>query len=362
MALASPGPGRYAAVVALYKRGDVYYYEFVRNGIQHRKSTGTGNIKDARDIETAAKQDIALQVKGLPAKHRKAVPLLSQYIETQFLPSTLNMKERTKRFYKLHAGILAKSSMGNVPLDHITIPMIQAYAFHRRKKLKVSTVNRDLATLRRIFHLAVEDQTISTMPRVRLLGGEERRERVITEAEEAAYLDKAAPLLKDVATLLFDLGLRPDECFRLRVDNFRDGLCHIFKGKRQGSRRRIPCSARVLEVVARRSEGGRGSTLLFWTLNKAGVQRPIDGSSIKKQHAKALKASKVDPFVIYDIRHTAITRWSKRVSSAIELKHLAGHKSLQTTERYIHEVDEDRLRVAVLGAAAPAQPIIAASL
>lgn len=52
--------------------------------------------------------------------------------------------------------------------------------------------------------------------------------------------------------------------------------------------------------------------------------------------------------MIYSIRHTAITRWSKRVSP-IELKHIAGHLNLKTTERYIHEVDEDRLRAAVLG-------------
>jgi hypothetical protein len=34
----------------------------------------------------------------------------------------------------------------------------------------------------------------------------------------------------------------------------------------------------------------------------------LEGSSIKKQHAKALRASNVLPFVLYSLRHTFLTR------------------------------------------------------
>jgi integrase len=332
--------------MALFKRRDSpnYWYEFERNGVRYRESTGTSNIKAARDIEADAKTKIALRGVGLPA--RTHVPMLLQFIDHDFLPSVVNMKARTKQFYEHHAGILRESTMGPVPLDHITVQMIEAFAFNRRKKYSVATVNRDLSVLRRIFHLAIEARKIQWMPKVKMLKGENRRERVVSPEEEAAYLEKAAPLLKDVATLLFDLGLRPEECFRLRLENFRDKFCHVFYGKREGSRRRIPCSARVLEVVARRTEGGNGRTLLFSTVNKAGVQRPIDGSSIKKQHAAALKKSKVEAFVIYSIRHTCITRWSFKVDP-FTLRQLAGHLSIQTTERYVHHVSDDHLKAAI---------------
>jgi len=53
-------------------------------------------------------------------------------------------------------------------------------------------------------------------------------------------------LLRDVVTVLIDCGLRPEECYRLRWDNIRDGGVEVFKGKRKASRRRVPASGRVL--------------------------------------------------------------------------------------------------------------------
>jgi hypothetical protein len=47
-----------------------------------------------------------------------------------------------------------------------------------------------LATLRRTFHLAAEWGKVSTiLPRVRLLAGENHRERVLSLEEERKYLD-----------------------------------------------------------------------------------------------------------------------------------------------------------------------------
>ncbi len=54
----------------------------------------------------------------------------------------------------------------------------------------------------------------SALPRVRRLSGEAHRERVLTDSEEAIYLANATPLLYDVATILIDCALRPEECFR----------------------------------------------------------------------------------------------------------------------------------------------------
>ena len=78
--------------------------------------------------------------------------------------------------------------------------------------MDTSTINRDLATLRRMFKLAEEWGIVSKiMPKVRLLPGENRRERVVTLAEEKVYLEAAAPLLRDFAVLELDCGLRPEE-------------------------------------------------------------------------------------------------------------------------------------------------------
>ena len=61
---------------------------------------------------------------------------------------------------------------------------------------------------------------------------------------------------------------------------------------------------------------------------------------MKKPHAKALEISQVPTFVLYDLRHTCLTRWAK-VMDPFTLKKLAGHTDLGTTIRYVHLNDDD---------------------
>ncbi len=79
------------------------------------------------------------------------------------------------------------------------------------------------------------------MPNVKMMPGENHRERVLTAAEEELYFRGVstdamaqyadAALLRDVATVLLDCALRPEECFRLRTENVNDGKVEIPYGK-----------------------------------------------------------------------------------------------------------------------------------
>jgi hypothetical protein len=83
---------------------------------------------------------------------------------------------------------------------------------------------------------------ITSLPKVKFLGGENRRERVITSREEEIYLAAAAasfPLLHDVSVVLFDTEMRPEECHCLRWQNInwgsgRNGILLITKGRTKG--------------------------------------------------------------------------------------------------------------------------------
>src|SRR5712691_1285462 len=75
--------------------------------------------------------------------------------------------------------------------------------------------NRELRVLRRILRLAVKWRELLIAPQVEMCGEETYRERVVSDEEFARYLLCASPLLADVATVLNDTGLRPDECHRL---------------------------------------------------------------------------------------------------------------------------------------------------
>jgi integrase len=62
----------------------------------------------------------------------------------------------------------------------------------------------------------------------------------------------------------------------------------------------------------------------------------LEPSSIKKQHAKALKISQVRPFVLYSLRHTFLTRLGESGCDAWTLARMAGHSSISISSRYVH--------------------------
>ena len=147
--------------------------------------------------------------------------------------------------------------------------------------LKVASVNRELQALRRMFALAVEwGKVDKALHRVRMVSGEAHRERVLTDAEEAIYLANATPLLYDVATILIDCGLRPEECFRLQWASVRDGQIEIQYGKTDNARRHIPVSQRVAAVLEMRKTGNDGPWV-FPAPTKSGYMEP---STVKKPH------------------------------------------------------------------------------
>jgi len=92
-------------------------------------------------------------------------------------------------------------------------------------------------------------------------------------------------LLHDVAIILLDCGFRPEECFRLRPENVRDGRIEIQYGKTDNARRRIPMTPRVAATLDMRLTKSAGSAWVFPAAMKSGH---IEPSSLKKQHLNAI--------------------------------------------------------------------------
>jgi integrase len=123
--------------------------------------------------------------------------------------------------------------------------------------MAVSSINSSVRVLRRILSLAVEWGVLQSSPVLALLPGEHHRERVITVEEESRYLAAAPPLLADVATVLADTGIRPDECYRMCWEdvtwvNGRNGSILVQQGKTAAARRMLPMTPRVRIVLETR--------------------------------------------------------------------------------------------------------------
>jgi integrase len=183
-----------------------------------------------------------------------------------------------------------------------------------------------------------------------MLPGERHRERVVTPQEQAKYLAATLEPLGSVAEVLVDTGLRPEECFRLRWEsltwtNGRYGTLLVTHGKTAAARRVLPMTRRVRNVLETRWERFE-KPLEGWIWPAPTRSGHLESSSIKKQHAKALKASKVRPFVLYSLRHTFLTRLGESGCDAWTLARIAGHSSVAMSTRHVHP-SEDAVLAAV---------------
>jgi len=363
--------------MGVYKRGNVWWYQFNWRGTVHRESTKQTNKRVAEQIESAHKTSLAKGEVGI--RDRTPAVIIRQFANTDFLPfcrSTFAAKPKTLAYYQNGtARLLDYRTIADESLDTITSEKIAGYARHRQDAgMKVATVNRELQVLRRMFALAMEWGKVDrVLPKVRMIPGEAHRDRVIKVEEEAAYLQAAQGignaaleayqralvgirasergqepvkprdpfLLRDVAVILLDCGIRPEECFRLRWENDQNGVIEITHGKTDNARRRIPLSPRAQSVLEMR-RGLLDGPWMFPAPTRSGHVEP---STVQGQHSKACKLAKVEHFPIYTFRHTCLTRWAPFMDPWT-LAYLAGHRDMSITKRYVHP-QEHNTRAAI---------------
>jgi len=122
--------------------------------------------------------------------------------------------------------------------------------------------------MRQILGIAVKEELIQKSPffgeRVEFLH-EKGRERTLSFDEERKYLKAATPVLRDVAMITVEIGLRPGEIFQLRSEDLRiepdAPHVHIGEGKSDRSVRDVPITWRTLLVFNRRLSNAKGEYL-----------------------------------------------------------------------------------------------------
>jgi integrase len=354
--------------MAVYKRGRVWWYKFTWKGEPIRESTKQTNKRVAEQIEAAHKTSLAKGEVGI--RDRKVAPTLRDFADGDFLPFcrlTFSAKKNTLSYYENGtARLLEYNRLARERLDSITAETIASYARHRLDVgMQVATVNRELQVLRRMFALAIEWAKVEKiLPKVRMIPGEAHRDLVLADGDERAYLDatfaigaskleayqralggiravqRGKPpikpedpfLLRDVATVLLDCGLRPEECFRLRWENIRGDAAHVPFGKTENARRTIPLTPRASALIEMRRSAERSEEWVFPARTESGH---VEKSTLKKQHPKACTLAKLAPFPLYTFRHTCLTRWAEYMDP-YTLAYLAGHSDFSTTRRYVH--------------------------
>jgi integrase len=223
-----------------------------------------------------------------------------------------------------------------------------------KQLLRPATVNRELACLRAMFNHAIKadvpvrNPISKTAAKVLREGNEQTR--VLTYEEQGDYLAKASPMMWDVAMMMLETGMRPEEVFRIQPANVNLAENYLFNpyGKTKAAKRRIKLTetaksilVRRMKAAAERESKDKGNGAFLFPC-EADATRPLPG--VQSPHARALRESKVAQFRPYDCRHTWATRAVQAGIDLVTLAAMLGHSKINMVLRYAHPTQEHQTK------------------
>jgi integrase len=154
----------------------------------------------------------------------------------------------------------------------------------------------------------------------------------------------ASQPLKDIARIMLDTGMRPEEVFRVERANVDLGQRTIMNpfGKTRAARRKLTMTEEVWSIMRKRA-GSSDSVYVFPSPDNP--ERPI--GSVRKAHDGAVCRARAKPaFRLYDLRHTYASRAVMAGVDLPTLGALLGHTTIQMTMRYVHPAEEHKREAA----------------
>ena len=342
--------------MTLYKRGNVYWYNFIRDGVRFQASTGCRRKADAEVIENAKKVEIAKEEVGIKPQQKRGPAPRFDVAMTEFLnwcEVEHSEKPSTLRRYKVSSKSLL-AYFKQIRIDRIDSADVEAFKDWRRvqkvtpKKTKKrkqpkptaqimpATVNREMACLKAMFFYWIRKKAVAQNPvsDVKMLA-EKQDFHVVTPEEEYAYFAAASDPLHDIAAIILETGMRPEEVYGMRFNDIRlkEGFFFNSEGKTPSARRRVPLTRRAQQIIIKRLEEAEGEYLFPGRV----AGQPI--VKVNAAHTATIGRAKLPRFRLYDFRHTFATRFVEAGGDLVTLAQILGHADLRMVMVYSHPTD-----------------------
>jgi integrase len=290
--------------------------------------------------EEDAEKALAARLLGFtpPIAAAPAVGITLGQAKDRYLAVKAAEQKRSIRDDRQHLARLVAWFGVETPLSAITAGRVSEYktarAADKSKRqdgvqlVSAATVNRELATLRHLLRLAVEEwQMLDRLPAVRLLREPEGRIRWLEPAEETrlvkACREAGGDELAAIVTIAMESGMRQGEILGLTelVDLSR-GVFRLERTK-SGRRREVPMRQGLYDLLVERP-APRARRL--W----ATPRFPRAAWEV------AVEEAKLDDFTFHDCRHHFASLFMMRGGSLQALREILGHRDIKMTLRYAH--------------------------
>ena len=333
----------------LIKRGNKWCIQYFYNGKRYRETVGESKT-EAREALAARKTQIK-ECKFFDMRKKRNYIAWEKLVERFKEFAKNNVKAKTFKGYSDSIENFNPYTKGK-PMNQITAWLVEKFK-NDRKKLgrKPSTINRDLACLKRMFNMAMKWKLTTENPlhQVEFLKENNQRRRYL-EIEELKALLKAceykpskfrrkstkAPtrILRQIVELAVHTGLRKSELLTRKWKDIVgiDGVkCFHVGETKNGEPRLVPLNKRAIEVLNKIPKVANNE-YIFTSPVKEG--KPI--KEIKKAFKKALQKAGIEDFRFHDLRHTFASHYQMETNDQRGLGELLGHKTSDMTKRYTH--------------------------
>jgi len=253
---------------------------------------------------------------------------------------------------------------GKRRIGEITTESLFDYRLRRKKQgVKVATVNRELAAMRRMFRYAFSKgwivRDIFFGSRAIVNSAENVRDRILTESEQERLLtacegERAVtytrirfgktetitarmtvnnPHLKAIILLAVDAGMRRGEILKLTWQDI-DLEAGIVTVKASNTKTETERLAPLTERVKRELEHVR-------RFASSGETRPFPFVDFKRSWQTAKRVAGIHDLRFHDLRASAITRWQRDGLPLAIASKIAGHSNAKTTAKYYTSADAE---------------------
>jgi integrase len=327
----------------MYQRGNIYWIKYYRGGKPYYESTKSTKEADAKRLLRKRLGQISEgRFFGLRPERVKFEDLANDFVNDYRINGKRSLDKAQRSVRHL------QSFFGGMRAVDITTDKVRTYIGDRQKAgTSNGEINRELAALKRMFNLALQQSPpkVPQKPYIPML--QERNVRKgFFEYEEFAALRAALPLeVRPVVTFAYYTGWRKEEVLTLTWD-------------------RIDLRARAVRLDPGTTKNDEGRLIyldgeLLETLTAAKHERDLlyphcaevfhrGGKRIKNFRAawdSACRAVGLEGKLFHDFRRTAVRNMVRAGIPERVAQQISGHKTRSVFDRY-HIVSDTDLREA----------------
>ena len=315
------------------KQGKVRWYaDYQDNGKRVREVVK--NAQSRAEAVLYLQEKVAEAFNNVHGTCREKKPIEFTELADCYIQDYAKLNKRTWKNDMCCIDAHLKPFFGEMELNEITPLFIEKY---RAKRLKTgvskSTVNRDLAIMKKMFNLSIDWKLATENPvkKVKFFSEKDNlKERILTKEEEDRLLVASAEHLKPILIAALNTGMRLGEILSLKWGqiDFEKELVRVEKTK-SGKIRYVNINS-VLSKTLENLKAQDGEFL--FTNPKTG--EPL--KDVKTAFKSACRRANIKNLRFHDLRHTFATRLVESGVDIITVKELLGHSTVKITERYTH--------------------------